>query len=56
MPSFKLLSLNISVSSAVFPATLHGDSLKSHYTAIQLVGISFPLISDGKSTSWKDVL
>lgn len=53
---FKLPSLNISVSSAVFPAALHGDSPKPHCTASQLAGSSFPLVSDGKNTCWKDVL
>lgn len=54
--SFKLPSLNISVSSAVFPAALHGDSPKPQCTAMQLVGISFPLIHEGKSTCRKDAL
>lgn len=37
----------------LFPAALHTDSPKSHWTALQLMGVSSPLRSDGKSACWK---
>lgn len=40
----------------LFPAALHADSPKPHWTALQLVGVSFPLRNDVESVCWTDVL